>query len=201
MTSHDKQPVNDTLVVMARIGRAHGLRGEVRATSFAADPLGLGDYGPLTDGHGRSFTIAAIRPQGGAHPDGVVIRLKGVDNRDAAEALNGVELKLPRERLPAPDEEEFYHADLIGLAARDPAGATLGTVTAVHDFGAGDMLELRLASGKPVGGRSVMIPFSRAAVPELAIAAGFLTVDPGPAGLLPDSDDDADGDTDESEGG
>lgn len=169
---------NEKLVVMAQIGRAHGLRGEVHAQSFTADPLALTDYGDLVDKKGRVFKISAMRAQG----NGLVLRIAGVTTREAAEVLNGVELLLPREALPdTEDDDDFYYADLIGLDGVDANGALLGKVLAVHNFGAGDMLEMRLTSGK-----SVFVPFTKAAVPNVSITSGQVTIDPEAAGLLSD---------------
>ncbi len=157
---------------MARIGAAHGIKGEVRVKSFTAEPLELAAYGPLEAVDGRRFTIEAARPAG-ASPDMLVVRFQGVADRNAAEALNGLELTVPRERLPEPDEDEFYHADLIGLDAVTPSGAPLGTVVAVPNYGAGDLLEIA-----PPRGPSLLIPFTRAAVPEIDLSARRVTVDP-----------------------
>lgn len=169
-------------VQMAVIGAAHGIRGELRVKSFTADPLALGDYGPLFDEMGRRFEIEDIRPQ----KEVVVVRFKGIADRNAAEALAGTALFIDRSALPDPDEEEFYHADLIGLAVRDETGALVGTVRAVHDFGGGDMLEV----ARPTG-RSVMIPFTRAAVPVVDIKGKSVTVDTVAAGLADTGDDEA----------
>lgn len=174
---------------MAVIGTAHGIKGEVRVKSFTGDPLALADYGPLSDAQGRAFEILQIRPQG----EVVVVRLKGVGDRNAAEALSGTELFVDRARLPQEEDGEFYHEDLVGLAVRDETGATIGKVTAVQNFGGGDVLELSLD-----GRRGVLIPFSHAAVPDVSVAQGFLRVDRVAAGLVEDEDgdgapDDADG--------
>jgi 16S rRNA processing protein RimM len=164
------------MVVMAQIGRAHGLKGEVHAQSFTADPLALTDYGDLTDAQGRVFKIAAMRLAG----SGLVLRLNGVTTREAAEALNGVELLLPREALPdTGDDDDFYYADLIGLDALEKDGENLGKVLAVHNFGAGDMLEVQLTNGK-----SVFVPFTKAAVPEVKVKTGHLIINAEAAGLL-----------------
>jgi 16S rRNA processing protein RimM len=163
-------------VQMAVIGAAHGIRGEVRVRSFTGDPAALGDYGPLYDGAGRAFEVVSVRPG----KEVSIARFKGVATREAAEALNGVALFVDRSALPADlDEEEFYHADLIGLAVRDESGAEIGAVSAIHDFGAGDILEVKRKS-EP----SVMIPFTRAAVPEVAPVKGFVRVDTLAAGLV-----------------
>jgi 16S rRNA processing protein RimM len=164
---------------MAVIGAAHGIRGELRVKSFTADPLALGDYGPLYDKDGRAFEVAAIRPAG----DMVVVQFGGIADRNAAEALTGTELFVDRSTLPEADEDEFYHADLVGLAVRDEAGAVMGKVTAVQNFGGGDLLEVALA-----GRKGVLIPFSKAAVPEVAVSDGYLRVNPVAAGLAGDSE-------------
>ena len=168
---------SNTMVVMAQIGRAHGLKGEVHAQSFTADPLALTDYGDLADAKGRVFKIAAMRSQG----TGLVLKLEGVTTREAAEALNGVELLLPREALPDTEDDDFYHADLIGLEAVSTDNEAVGKILAVHNFGAGDMLELRLANGK-----AVFVPFTKAAVPTVSVKSGTVTIDAEAAGLLTD---------------
>lgn len=169
-------------VHMATIGAPHGVRGEVRVKTFTGDPLALGDYGPLADREGRKFKLLDIRPAKTV----VVVRFKGIDSREKAEALNGVELFVARSVLP--DEEleegEFFHEDLIGLKVVDIAGDPRGTVIAVHDFGGGDLLEISGA-----GRKSVLIPFTHAAVPEIDFDAGQITVEPVAAGLV-DTDDD-----------
>jgi 16S rRNA processing protein RimM len=164
------------MVVMAQIGRAHGLKGEVHAQSFTADPLALSAYSGLTDKKGRTFKIASSRAAG----NGLVLQLEGVTTREAAEALNGVELLLPRDALPnTDDEDDFYYADLISLDAVEVDGGQLGKILAVHNFGAGDMLELRLISGK-----SVYVPFTKAAVPSVSLNQGTITIDAAAAGLI-----------------
>ncbi len=156
-------------VCVARLGAAHGVRGEMRLWSFTADPAAVAAYGPLETADGRVIEIEALRPA----KESFVARLKGVADRDAAERLRNAELFVPRERLPAPqDADEFYHADLIGLDVVDGAGTRLGNVVAVHNFGAGDVIEVR-----PVDGRdTLMLPFTHAAVPQIDIAAGRLVV-------------------------
>ena len=159
-------------VLLARIGAAHGVRGEVRIKPFTADPLALAEYGALTTADGRSFRIERLRPA----KEVVVAKLRGVDDRDAAEALKGVELFVARERLPAPDDEDdYYHADLIGLEAFGPESEPLGTVVAVHNFGAGDILDIA-----PRRGPSLLVPFTKEAVPEIDMAAGRLVIVPPP---------------------
>lgn len=172
---------DDQRVLMAVIGAPHGVRGEVRIKTFTGDPLALGDYGKLTDAKGGVYTIANLRPSKTV----VVARIKEITTREAAEAANGTELYVARSALPDDlDEDEFYHADLIGLDAVDAAGARVGSVRAMHDFGAGDIIELTLATGG-----TAMVPFTRAAVPQVSIAERRIVVDPAAAGLLPDEDE------------
>lgn len=157
-------------VCVAQIGAAHGLKGEVRLWSFTEDPLAVGTYGPLESEDGaRQFEIEALRPA----KDHFVAKFSGVNDRAAAEILRNVELYVPRERLPATDDGTFYHADLIGLSAVTRSGEALGEVIAVHGFGAGDILEVRLADGA-----TLMLPFTEQVVPEIDIAAGRILVDP-----------------------
>ena len=150
-------------ICVAKIGAAHGVRGELRLWPFTEDALAVADYGPLETKDGaRRFEIAHAR----AVKDHLVALLKGVETRDAAEALNGVELYVARDRLPPPDEDEFFHADLIGLSATDSTGDVLGDIVAMHNFGAGDLIELRPASGGP----TLLLPFSKAVVPVIDLA-------------------------------
>jgi 16S rRNA processing protein RimM len=157
------------------ISGAHGVRGAVRVKSFTADPKAVARYGPLEDEGGeRRFSLRLAGSAKGV----VIVHLAGISDRDHAEALRGLRLYLPRAALPPPDEEEYYHADLIGLAATLANGTQLGEVCAVHDFGAGDTLEIVRSAGPPL-----MVPFTRAVVPTVDIAAGRLVIDP-PPGLL-----------------
>jgi 16S rRNA processing protein RimM len=147
------------------------VRGEVRLWSFTAEPAAVAGYGPFETADGRAIEIEALRPA----KDFFVARLKGVADRDAAEKLRNVELFVPRERLPATAEaDEFYHADLIGLAVVDAAGAALGSVVAVHNFGAGDLIEVRHTGRND----TVMLPFTQAAVPAIDLAGGRIVVSP-----------------------
>ncbi|MHA6642420.1 ribosome maturation factor RimM [Mesorhizobium sp. A623] len=174
-------PAPKNPIQMAVIGAAHGIKGEVRVKTFTGDPLALGDYGPLYAKDGRAFEIADIRPANTV----VVVRFKNVKDRNAAEALAGTELFVDRSMLPDDGgDDEFYHADLVGLAVKDETGEVLGKVDAVHNFGAGDILEVTLS-----GRRGVLIPFSQAAVPEVSISGGFVHVDPAAAGLIGGEDD------------
>ena len=159
-------------LLMGRIGAAHGIKGEVRITSFTEDPLALVDYGPLTtDKPGLVIEIETAR----ATTNVLVARLKGVTDRNAAEKLNGVELFVDRDKLPPPaDDDDFYHADLIGLKARLADGSEIGEVMAVPNFGAGDLLEIR----DPRSGDTYLYPFSKAVVPEVRIKDGYLLIDP-----------------------
>jgi len=163
-------------VCLGQIGAAHGVRGEVRLRSFTADPAAIADYGPLETEDGRVFEIETLRQA----KDHFVARLSGIRDRDAASALANTKLYVPRERLPETAEpDEFYHADLVGLAVVDPAGKTLGTVVAIHNFGAGDLIEVRTETG----GNTEMVPFDTTHVPAVDVAAGKLIVDPS-AGLF-----------------
>jgi 16S rRNA processing protein RimM len=160
---------------------AHGVRGAVRLKSFTGEPEAIAGYGPLQDERGeRRF---ALRILGNAK--GVLIAaISGIDDRDRADALRGLRLYLPRAALPPTEAEEYYHADLIGLAAALPDATPVGTVRAVHDFGAGDTLEIERMQGPPV-----MVPFTRAVVPVVDLDAGRLVLDPPPGLLDPSKED------------
>ena len=158
-------------ICVAQIGGAHGLRGEVKLKSFTADPMAVTDYGPLTTEDGSAtFEIEAVRAAKGH----LIARFRGVGDRDTAERLTNVRLFAPRERLPSLASDEFYHADLIGLAAVTADGGEVGTVVAVHYFGAGDILELQ----PQAGGTTIMVPFTAAFVPSVDIANGRIVVAP-----------------------
>ncbi|GGD96273.1 ribosome maturation factor RimM [Aureimonas endophytica] len=144
-------------------------------SSFTADPEDLGAYGPLFDARGRRYTVASARVQKNV----VIVRFAEIADRDAAERLNGTELFVERDVLPEEEEDDFYIADLVGLAVEALGGEPVGEVVGVHDFGAGDILEIR-----PPRGATVMIPFSQAAVPEIDLEAGRIVVDPLAAGLV-----------------
>jgi 16S rRNA processing protein RimM len=160
-----------TRVLIAQIGAAHGVRGEVRLKAFTQDPLSVARYGALESEDGRQrFEIEALRPA----KDVLVVRLKGVADRNAAEALKNLRLYVAREKLPAPADDEFYVADLIGLAVETGAGAAFGTVKAVHNFGAGDLLEIEPAKG----GATVMLPFTETTVPTIDIGQKKIVVEP-----------------------
>lgn len=157
-------------VLLGRIGAAHGTKGEVRLQTFTARPEDIAAYGPLaTDRAGLTVTIAGLRTSG----DSVIARLSGVADRTSAERLTGVGLLVEREKLPPPeDEDDFYHADLLGLEARRTDGTVLGVVSALPNFGAGDLIELRDEGS----GDTYLYPFTRAVVPEINIAEGWLTI-------------------------
>jgi 16S rRNA processing protein RimM len=153
-------------ILLATIGAAHGVKGEVRVKSFAAVPATLADY-VLHSEYGRMFEIERLHPAKGV----LIVKFRGIDDRNAAEALNGTALYVERDALAPPDDDEFYHADLIGLTATTPAGEALGTVVAVYDHGAGDFLEIA-----PSRGASLLIPFTKICVPEIDLGAAHLVV-------------------------
>ena len=159
-------------ICVARIGAAHGVRGEVKLWSFTEDPAAVAHYGPLETQDGtRCFEIEALR----AAKDHFVARIAGVNDRDAAEKLRNIELYIPRARLPKIEEADtFYHADLVGLDAITPDGARVGTVHALHNFGAGDIIEIA-----PVeGGDPLMLPFNETTVPKIDVASRQVVVVP-----------------------
>jgi 16S rRNA processing protein RimM len=162
-------------VCVAQIGAPYGVRGEVRLKSFTADPKAVAHYGPLQTEDGRqSFEIEATLAQ---QKDALIVRLRGIGDRNAAEGLRNLRLYIPRARLPATeDSDTFYHADLIGLAVVDTQGAVVGKVAAMHNFGAGDLIEVEPLAGPP----TVLLPFTATAVPSVDIAGGRLVVAPPP---------------------
>lgn len=165
-------------ICVAKIGAAHGVRGEVKLFAFTDDPLALGDLGPLEDEAGKqSFRIVSLRPAAGH----LVARLEGVADRNAAERLTNRLLYVERDRLPATAANSFYHADLVGLRVETTDGEKLGIIVSVHNFGAGDLLEIAPAKG----GASVMLPFVERFVPVVDLAGGRIVADP-PAGLFED---------------
>ncbi len=183
-------PLPPDLVLLGEFGRPHGLRGEVRVKSYTADPAGIAGYKPLIAGDGRRLTILSARQAPGGAPDILVARVEGVDTREAADILNRVRLHVERDRLqPAQDEDEFLLADLIGLPAVAPDGGPVGTIVDVPNYGGGDLLEIRPASGGP----SALLPFTRAFVPEVDVPGRRVVVDP-PADLFapPKASPDAD---------
>lgn len=164
------RPAPDTLICVGAIAGAFGVRGEVRLKSFCAQPEAIVAYGPLfTEGAGRSFSVRLIKPVSG----GFAARLSGIATREEAEALRGTTLHAPRDRLPKLPDDEFYHADLIGLEAFDPGGKLLGRVLAVHNHGAGDLLELSVSAMK----EPLLLPFTVKAVPMVDLEAGRIVID------------------------
>lgn len=157
-------------IFLGQIGAAHGIKGQVRIATHTQDPEAIGRYGPLeTDRPGLTITLTKVRLQKNV----VIANIKGIADRSAAEQLNGVSLFIDRAKLPDPtDEDDFYHADLIGLDARIDSGVSIGKVSAIPNFGAGDLIEVR----DPQSGDTYLYPFTKAVVPVINIAEGFLTI-------------------------
>ena len=157
------------LILVGQVGGGFGVRGEVRVTAFTADPLALTAYGPLLRADGTvALTLTSTRPD----KNGVVGRAKEIATKEQADALRGLKLHVPRDRFPEPEEDEFYLADLLGVEVRDVAGALLGAVKSVQNFGADDMLEIAPAEGGPTW----YLPFTREAAPDLRISEGGLRI-------------------------
>ncbi|MBU1307712.1 MAG: ribosome maturation factor RimM [Alphaproteobacteria bacterium] len=158
-------------ILLGQIGAAHGIKGAVRIAAHTQDPLAIADYGPLTtDRPGLTITISKLR----LHKNVVVAHIKGVDDRNAAETLNGVSLFVDRARLPDPeDEDDFYHTDLIGLEARIASGVVIGSVVAILNYGAGDLIEIRDTNS----GDTFLYPFTKAVVPTIRLADGYLVIE------------------------
>lgn len=169
--SKTREPGPDRVLVGAITG-AHGIRGVLRVKSFTTEPADIGTYGPLEDEAGAP---QPIRLTGGSAAGAILARLPGVDERTAAEALKGTRLYVPRSALPETEEDEWYYADLIGLNAIDAHGSSLGTVRTVLDHGAGEVIEISLASGG-----SILLPFTRDAVPRVDVPGGRLFIVPSP---------------------
>lgn len=158
----------DTRICVARIGAAHGVRGEVKLWPFTEDPMAVIDYGPLSSKDGaREFEVVRAR----IAKDHLVAVLKGVATREDAERVNGIELYIARDKLPPAEAGEYYHADLIGLRAIDDAGAAIGKVLALHNFGAGDIIEIA-----PPSGPTLLLPFTDAVVPTVDLAEGHVVI-------------------------
>ena len=166
-------------IVLGVITGVHGIHGEVKLKSFTADPEAIASYGPLDTSNGTVLEIKSLK----VHKDLFRARIEGITDRNTAETLKGVELSIARDRLPEPGDDEVYHADLIGLSVLDLDGTQLGTVVDIVDFGAGELLELKLGDVKS----TVLMPFNTQTVPRIDLDAGTLAIDP-PDGLL---DDDA----------
>lgn len=155
-------------ILVGVVGAPHGIKGEVRVKSFTSTPSAIGSYGPLATDNGRPLTTLGVRP---VKDDMVVARFEGVSTREAAAALTNTRLYVDRAVLPATDEEEFYHADLIGLRAETTDGAGLGRVVAIENFGAGDLLEIA-----PDEGETILVAFTKAFVPTIDLAGGRVIV-------------------------
>jgi 16S rRNA processing protein RimM len=156
-------------ICVARIGAAHGVRGAVKLWTFTEDPLAVRDYGPLTTRDGaRHFEVTHAREA----KDHLVATFKGVATREDAERLNGIELYIAREKLPETDDDEYYHADLIGLAAVTTTNEPLGRVAAIHNFGAGDIIEIA-----PPHGPTLLLPFTNAVVPTVDLKGGRVVIE------------------------
>jgi 16S rRNA processing protein RimM len=158
----------DKRICVARIGAAHGVRGEVKLWPFTEDPMAVIDYGPLSSKDGaRQFEVVRAR----IAKDHLVAVLKGITTREDAERVNGIELYIARSSLPPTEAGEYYHADLIGLRAVDEAGAAIGKVLAIHNFGAGDIIEIA-----PERGPTLLLPFTDAVVPAVDLAEGHVVI-------------------------
>jgi 16S rRNA processing protein RimM len=154
-------------VLLGVVIGAQGLKGEVKVKTFTQSPDKLGAYGPLHTKDGKSFRATFLRET----KDGAVVALEGVNGRNAAEALKGAELFVPRTALPKEDADEFYHADLIGLRAEDTEGRAMGTVRALHNFGAGNVIELVRDDGD-----EVFLPFTREVAQQIDIEGGRIVI-------------------------
>ena len=169
--------MNDRVIVGA-IGGSFGVHGEVRLKSFCADPAAIADYTPLYTEDGRAFAQVVLT---GQMKNGFTARLDGVVTKEDADALRNVSLYAERSVMPSLPDDEYYYADLIGMTVLDTGGTTLGTVKHVMDHGAGDLLEIAV----PTQAETVLLPFTRAAVPTVDMATRRIIADP-PAGLFPD---------------
>ena len=166
---------DENRICVGAIAGAFGVRGEVRLKSFTAVPEDIADYSPLySEDGGQSFSVSLI----GQTKNGFTARLTGIQTKEQADALRGVRLFVDRDVLPALPDDEYYHADLIGLEVYDTGGTLLGRVENVLNHGASDLLEV-----KPAIGESVLLPFTIAAVPTVDLTAGRLVADP-PDGLF-----------------
>ena len=156
-------------VLLGAVIGAHGLKGEVKVKTFTAEPDALGDYGPLLTEDGRSFEVAELRATAA---DSAIVRFDGIKDRTSAESLKGVRLSVARDALPEPDENEFDHTDLIGLRAETRGGETLGRVKGLHNFGAGDVIEITSDAGE-----ERFVPFTEDTVPVIDVTGGRIVVE------------------------
>ena len=155
-------------VLLGVVAGAQGLKGEVKVKTFTETPEKLGAYGPLHTREGRTFLVVNVR----LAKDSAVVQFEGIGSREAAESLKGVELYVPRRALPAAEAHEFYHADLVGLRAEDTEGRMIGKVIAIHNFGAGDVIEIE----REDGGGTVMMPFMREIVPTIDVVENRIVI-------------------------
>lgn len=160
----------DKDVLVGIFGAPHGVRGEIRLKSYTQEPMAVAGFGPLHDASGRAYDLIAARP---LKDDLLVVRVKGVADRDAAQKLTHAKLFVAREKLPPTEEDEFYCRDLIGLRAETRDGRLLGTIIAVPNYGAGDILEVASPQGQ-----TLLFPFTRAVVPHVDLAGGKAIVEP-----------------------
>ena len=155
-------------IVLGVVIGAQGLRGEVKVKTFTETPGHLSVYGPLRTEGGRTLEIASVRA---VKAGSAIVQFKGIDDRSTAESLANVKLLVERAALPATAKDEFYHADLVGLRALDAEGRTIGAVIAIHNFGAGDVIELSRTEGG-----TLLLPFTRETVPTIDLAEKFVVV-------------------------
>ena len=159
--------MSERQILLGRIIGPHGLKGEVKIKSFTTDPLDIASYGPVATGDGRLFRLTNVR----LHGDLVVAGIKGVADRNLAEALKGLELKIDRDEMPETNDGEFYEADLVGLAVFDEGGDKVGEALGFQNFGAGELLEIKRTTG-----RTAFVPFANAMVPEVDIEKGRIVL-------------------------
>ena len=186
-----------SLVCLGVISASRGLKGEVRIKSFTEDPDAISAYGPLCDKSGEQmFDFKVI----GLAKGQFIARIKGVNDRSAADALRGTELYIKSDALPAPDEDEFYHRDLIGMVAKQISGETVGTIRGVDDYGAGTLLVIETAQERDDLDANVLVPFTRESVPTVDITAGVVVIDPMPGILAPiEGNEEIEGQEDEND--
>jgi 16S rRNA processing protein RimM len=157
-------------ILVGAIAGSFGVQGEVRLKSFCADPAAIASYGPLfTEEGARSFKVRLTKAVSG----GLGARLSGVETKEQADALRGTSLYADKGKLPSLPDDEYYHADLVGLIVKDPGGAVIGTLKAVHNHGAGDLLEVQT----PGASDTLLVPFNRTAVPLVDLTAGIIIAD------------------------
>ncbi|MEQ1577285.1 MAG: ribosome maturation factor RimM [Hyphomicrobium sp.] len=156
-------------ILLGEISGAHGIRGELLVRSYAGEPEDIAAYGPLEDEAGKcTLSLIVVR----VTPKGVIARVEGVSDRTEAEKLKGVKLYVERAKLPEADDDEFYHADLVGLRVETPDGAESGTIVAVQNYGAGDLIEIR----KSGSAQTLLVPLSKACVPTISLDRGIAVV-------------------------